>query len=287
VAVVDLPASAQELAGKVAVITGGGSGLGAAMANLFAGVGMSVAVLDVNGGAAEATAQKAADDFGVRAVGLKVDVGSRASVAAAADRVRSVFGSCDVLCANVGVQQFGAVDQLTDQDWQWVIEVNVLGTVWTVREFLPLLRSATGWRQVVLTSSANALAPGVRLAAYQTSKFAVMGFGESLRAEVAEEGIGVTVLFPDGMITSHLQSSALARPAQLGQSELRREDVDAMLADRPITENDLVTPEHAVRNLLADLMANVPYSLTHGSYRPRYAKRRDALESALDRMEGT
>ena len=87
------------------------------------------------------------------------------------------------------------------------------------------------------------------------------------------------------MITSHLQSSALARPPELGQSELRREDVDAMLADRPLAETDLVTPEHAVRNLLADLMANVPYSLTHGSYRPRYSMRRDALESAFDRME--
>ena len=152
---------------------------------------MSVAVLDVNLAAAEATAQKVRQEFHVPASGVQVDVGERTSIAAAAGHVRSVYGSCDVLCANVGVQQFGAVDQLTDQDWQWVIEVNLLGTVRElVREFLPLLRAATGWRRVVLTSSANALAPGVRLGAYQTSKFAVMGFGESLERNSPKRASG-------------------------------------------------------------------------------------------------
>jgi NAD(P)-dependent dehydrogenase (short-subunit alcohol dehydrogenase family) len=213
-----------------------------------------------------------------------VDVGDAGSVAAAARHVAAKLGGCDVLCANVGVQQFGAIDQLTEADWRWVIDVNVLGTVRTVREFLPLLRAREGWRRIVLTASSSVLAPAVRLAAYQASKFAVMGFGETLREELAGEGIGVTILFPAGMTTRHLKSSADARPPHLGASARRPEDLAAMLAHRPLADGDMVTPEHAIRNLLADLRADVPYALTHGSYRPVYEQRREAMDAAFERM---
>jgi NAD(P)-dependent dehydrogenase (short-subunit alcohol dehydrogenase family) len=201
--------------------------------------------------------------------------------------VGSALGGCDVVCANVGVQQFGAIDRLTDDDWQFVVDVNVLGTVRTVRAFLPLLRARSGWRRVVLTASSSVLAPGIRMAAYQTTKFAIMGFGETLREELADEGIGVTILFPGGMITSHLDSSARARPAELASTGSRDDDLTAMLAHRPMADGDVVTPEHAIRNLLADLMANEPYSLTHGSHRPVYRQRRDAMDAAFDRMESS
>jgi NAD(P)-dependent dehydrogenase (short-subunit alcohol dehydrogenase family) len=274
-----------ELAGKVAVITGAGSGLGAAMGRLFGGAGMAVAALDIDEPAARQTAAALAQQFGVPTTSLRVDVGDAGSVARAARHVASALGGCDVLCANVGVQQFGAIDRLTEPDWRWVLEVNVLGTVRTVREFLPLLRAHAGWRRIALTASSSVLAPGVGLAAYQTSKFAVMGFGETLREELAPEGIGVTVLFPGGMATRHLESSALARPAHLGESARRTEDLEAMLAHRPMAEGDVVTPDHAIRHLLADLIADAPYSVTHGSFRPFYRQRRDAMDAALDRME--
>ena len=123
------------------------------------------------------------------------------------------------------------------------------------------------------------------MAAYQTSKFAVMGFGETLRRELAGEGIGVTVLFPAGMVTGHLQSSEAARPSDLVATGARDDDLSEMLADMPMESEDLATPEHAVRNLLRDLDLDVPYSVTHGTVRAAYNQRRDALEAALDRME--
>ncbi len=84
------------------------------------------------------------------------------------------------------------------------------------------------------------------------------------------------MLFPGGMMTRHLESSVLARPADLGESLLDEADVDAMIAHQPMGDGDLVTPEHAIRNLLTDLEADEPYVLTHGSYRPhlRAAARR-------------
>jgi NAD(P)-dependent dehydrogenase (short-subunit alcohol dehydrogenase family) len=271
-------------AGRTAVVTGGGSGLGAALARAFAEAGADVAVLDIDEEAATATASSLAE-LGVRAVSARVDVGDTGSVVAAAEHVRVTLGACDVLCSNVGVQQFGAIDKLTDQDWQWVLNVNVLGTVRTVREFLPLLRAGSGPRHIVCTASSSVLAPSIRLGAYQTSKFAVLGFADSLREELAPEGIGVTVLFPGGMMTRHLESSVLARPAELGESVLDQSDVEAMVAHQPMGDGDLATPEHAIRNLLADLEADEPYVITHGSFRPIYEQRRDAIDAAFDRME--
>jgi NAD(P)-dependent dehydrogenase (short-subunit alcohol dehydrogenase family) len=274
-----------DLAGRIAVVTGAGSGLGAAMARTFAEVGMSVAALDIDEAAAQATAASLAEDFDVPTTAVHTDVGDADSVATAAKHVGEALGGCDLLCANVGVQQFGALDRLTEEDWSWVLNVNVMGTVRTVREFLPLLRARTGWRHIALTSSSGVLVPGVRLGVYQASKFAVMGFGETLRLELADEGIGVSLLFPAGMMTRHLESSARARPAELGESVTLPDDIEVMIAGRGMGEDDVATPEHAVRNLLADLVANEPYMLTHGSYRHDYNQRRDTMDAAFDRME--
>jgi short-subunit dehydrogenase len=112
-----------------------------------------------------------------------------------------------------------------------------------------------------------------------------MGFGETLREELKDEGIGVSLLFPHGMLTRHLESSVAARPARLGASTLDQDDLHAMLAHAPMVDGDLVAPEHAIRNLIDDLDADHPYVVTHGSYRPTYQRRRDAIDAAFDRME--
>jgi len=212
-------------------------------------------------------------------------VGDTASVHAAAASVRAALGGCDVLCANVGVQQFGAIDRLTEDDWRWVLEVNVLGTVRTVAAFLPMLRERTGLRRIVLTASSGALVPGVRLAAYTASKDAVIGYGDTLRQELADEGIGVMVVFPAGMSTRHLESSKLARPDEIGEWVIAPDDIDAMMSSRKVGAEHVATAEHAVRNLLTDLVADEPYLITHGSYRAEYHARLAALEAAFDRME--
>ena len=280
-------ATAADLKGKVAVVTGGGSGLGAAMGRVLAEAGMAVAALDIDEANARATAAALTDDLGVRAIGVKADVGDPASVAAAAATVEAELGRCDVLCANVGVQQFGAIDRLTDDDWAWVMNVNVLGTVRTVAAFLPALRRAEGLRQIVLTSSSSALVPGIRLGAYVTSKYAVLGYGETLRMELADEGIGVTVVLPAGMMTRHLESSALAKPAEKGEWTLQPDDIEAMMSSRDIGQEHVATPEHAVRDLLASIVADEPYLITHGQYREAYHERLAAIEAAFDRMEQT
>jgi NAD(P)-dependent dehydrogenase (short-subunit alcohol dehydrogenase family) len=276
-----------ELAGRIAVVTGAGSGLGAAMCRRFAAAGMAIAALDIDPDGAQAVAGSLAEEFGVATMSTRVDAGDAASLAAASAEVGAALGGCDLLCANVGVQQFGAIDRLTDDDWTWVIEVNVLGTVRTVAAFLPSIRRRTGWRRIVLTASSGVLVPGLRLGAYQTSKFAVWGYGETLRQELAAEGIGVTVVFPAGMMTRHLESSALARPVDKGEWVLLPDDIEVMMSSRSMGEEHVATPDHAVRNLVDDLVADEPYVITHGAYRAEYQERLAALERAFDRMERT
>jgi NAD(P)-dependent dehydrogenase (short-subunit alcohol dehydrogenase family) len=276
-----------DLGDRIGVVTGAASGLGAAMCRCFAGAGMAVAALDIDEAGAERTAAGLAAEFGVPTMSTRVDVGEVRSLADAALRVEAELGGCDVLCANVGVQQFGAIDRLTDDDWTWVINVNVLGTVRTVAAFLPVLRRRGGWRRIVITSSSGALVPAPRLGAYQTSKFAVLGYGETLRRELADEGIGVAVLLPGGMMTTHLESSARARPPDKGEWVLMPDDIEVMMTGSNIGAGDIATPEHAVRNLLADLQADEPYVITHGEYRAEYHRRLAAIEAAFDRMEGS
>lgn len=255
------------------------------MADRFAEAGMSIVALDIDGERAEQQAQ-AVRDRGGRAIAMRVDVADPAALEQAVAAVREEFGGCNVLCANVGVQQFGAIDKLTENDWRWVLDVNVLGVVHTVRAFLPLLRKSEGVRRVVVTASSSVLVPGVRMAAYIASKYAVMGYGETLRMELAPEDIGVSVFFPAGMRSRHLESSRLARPAELGPSVLAREDIDVMMASRKVdTAEHVATPEHATRNLLAELAANERFIVSHGAYRDELVARCDDLIAAVDRAQ--
>ena len=273
-----------EYSGRTAVVTGAGSGLGAAFADLFAGAGAKVALLDIDAERAEAKAAELRAR-GVEAFAIGVDVANAASLAAAAEAVGERFGACDVLCANVGVQQFGAIDKLTAQDWSWVMSVNVLGVVGTVNAFLPLMRKGTGERHVVLTASAAFFTPGVRLGAYVASKYAVVGYGEVLRMELADEGINVTLFFPSGMMTRHLESSKLARPAELGESVLNPDDIQAMMASATMdASTHVATAEHAVRNLLADLRDKRAYVISHDNYKAQVDARHKAVTEAIDRM---
>jgi NAD(P)-dependent dehydrogenase (short-subunit alcohol dehydrogenase family) len=274
------------LAGGTAVITGAGSGLGAAMADAFAAEGMAVVALDINREAAESVASRL-EASGTAALGRAVDVADREAIDAAAADVADRFGSCNVVAANVGVMQFGPLERITADDWQWLLSVNVVGTANTVNAFLPLLRAADGPRHIVLTSSMAALVPTPRQGAYITTKFAITGYGDVLRQELADDGIGVTVVFPSGMMTTHLESSRAARPRALGESEMRDEDLEVVIATAATGDDVLTTPDDAIADLVTDMLAGEPYLVTHGSRAEEIRARHQAIEDAHARMRAS
>ena len=147
-----------EVAGNVAVVTGAGAGLGAALARRLAEAGMHVAVADL----AMENAEEVADAIraaGGEATAMALDAGDEASIGALAERVDAELGPCQILCANVGVQQFGTAEALSRADWEWVYGVNVFGTIATCRRFLPQLRRAGPHPRILITTSTSALYP--------------------------------------------------------------------------------------------------------------------------------
>lgn len=266
------------------MITGGASGFGLALAQQCAARGMNVGLLDID---AERVADAAATllrDHGVEVLGRRVDVASADDIAAAGSEVNERFGRCDLLWVNVGVQHFGAIEAIDDDVWRWVLDVNVIGAARTTRAFLPLLRAAGGGR-IAFTASANALAPAARLGAYQASKYAIVGLAETLRIELASEGIGVAIVYPSGMITRHLESSAAARPADLGSGEVDGDDLQAMMASRPLTPADLTTADVAAERALAEVLAGETHVITHGDLAAAVSQHHEAINRALARLD--
>src|SRR5579859_5082689 len=207
----------QELHGRIAVVTGGGSGIGRALAHAFAGEGMHVIVADIEPDAAETVASELRSrSQDVRALAVHTDVGDPASLQALAARAEHEFGHVNVLCNNAGVYLAGSLAEATREQWAWLLAVNLFGVIEGVRAFLPLLRRAgAGEAQIVNTASGAGLSAAPGIGVYTTTKYAVVGFSESLRRDLAPEGIGVSVLCPGG-VNTRIFDAARNRQAQFG-----------------------------------------------------------------------
>jgi len=188
--------------GRTAVITGAASGIGRGTAQALAKRGCNLALADLNeDGLAETAAL--AEARGVKVSRHRLDVASREQVAAMPDAVLAAHGRADLLFNNAGVAIGGTFEQVAEEDFDWLMEINFWGVVRMTRAFLPLLR-ASGQARIVNVSSIFGIIAPPGQTAYSASKFAVRAFSESLRNELEAEGakIGVTVVHPGGVNTS-------------------------------------------------------------------------------------
>ena len=210
----------EELKGHGAVVIGTG-GVGRGIALGLAREGMRVAVADINATTADAVAAEIRDGGG-EAVGLQADATSTEALTSLADAAASRFDGVRLLVNTVGVITDRRLDSATEEDWAWFFEFNVMAAVRSVNAFLPHLR-AGGEGHIVITSSMAgllALGPdmvgGIYNGLYTTTKHALIGYTDMLRAELAPEGIGVSVLCP-GLVSGRLAiTSAENRPERFG-----------------------------------------------------------------------
>jgi NAD(P)-dependent dehydrogenase (short-subunit alcohol dehydrogenase family) len=269
-----------------AVVTGGASGLGRALGARCAALEMDVVLLDLDGDRAAAESVALAEGHGTTCVGERIDVADSVSVDAAAASVGARFGVVDLVVSNVGVQLFGAVETFSDDEWRWVLDVNVTGAARVARAFIPLLRKAERGR-LAFTTSSSILDPASRLGAYQASKFAVWGLAETLRLELAGDGIGVSIILPSGMLSRHLETSEAAQPDHLRRPIANEGDFDAMSASNPTMTSMLATPEDAAAGVIEAILADEQYVITHGdlsgAVAARCAELMGAAEAARDR----
>lgn len=232
--------AAVELRGALAVVTGGGSGIGRALTLGLAAAGSRVVVADIDGDAAAAVAAEA----GTGATPCTVDVTDDAAVAALADRTAEL-GGADLVFANAGVLISAKVTDLGVQDWAWLLGVNVLGTVRTIDALLPQLR-AKGRGHVAITGSVTALRGG---GAYGATKAALLHLADSLADELAAEGIGVSITLP-AQVGTNITSSQRNRPPEFGRH-----------APEPFAgRTDFgIDPEHVARLALQAVVAGDRY----------------------------
>jgi NAD(P)-dependent dehydrogenase (short-subunit alcohol dehydrogenase family) len=200
----------EELEGRVAVVTGGASGIGRAMAQRFAAEGMQLVLADVEEPALAETVAALASD-GARVIGVRCDVSVLADVEAVRDRALDEFGAVHVVCNNAGVGG-GSVATTPIEQWNWVLGVNLHGVVHGCVTFLPLLL-AQDEGHVVNTASMAGLGGNSALGVYCTTKFAVVGLSESLHYELVERGsnVGVSVLCP-GFLATNIYTSERNMP---------------------------------------------------------------------------
>ena len=200
----------EDLTGKTAVVTGGASGIGLGIAQALAGAGMRVAIADVEDAALE-RALASLESAGGEVVAVRVDVTDRSALAAAADQVEDAFGKVHVLCNNAGVLVGGSIDEMTYADWDWVLAVNVRGVINGLQTFLPRIAAHGEGGHIVNTASLAGMSTARGMSVYTASKFAVVGLTEALRADLADSGIGVSVLCP-GVVDTNIFDSGRNRP---------------------------------------------------------------------------
>jgi len=205
----------REFAGKVAVVTGGASGIGFALAERFAAEQMRVVLADVEA-AALARAAATLRAQGATVLAVQTDVADGASVEALARQSYATFGAVHILCNNAGVSLGGPLWLASEADWSWLLGVNLWGVVHGLRAFLPRMLAGGEAGHVVNTSSLSGLIAPPGGGVYAASKFAVVGLTESLAQELAASGapIGVSLLCPAGVATA-IMDAERNRPAGL------------------------------------------------------------------------
>ncbi|MCA1615743.1 MAG: SDR family NAD(P)-dependent oxidoreductase [Acidobacteria bacterium] len=226
------------LEGRTAVVTGAGGGIGRAIAVSLARRGCHLALADVDEAGMTGTANLARDHR-VRVTRHRLDVADRDAVANFPALVAAGHPGVDVLVNNAGVAVGGTFEQVSEEDFEWLFEINFWGVVRMTRAFLPLLRASGDARVVNLSSVFGLVAPPEQ-AAYAASKFAVRGFSEALRHELEGSGVGVTVVHPGGVATSISEKARVPAGVSLEEVERRRERFRKLLRLPPEVAGELI-----------------------------------------------
>lgn len=270
----------QDFSGKVAVVTGGASGIGRAMAGRFAAAGMKLVLADIERTPLEAAAKELREG-GAEVVASLTDVTNESAIEALLETTLDAYGTAHVVCNNAGVAAGGPVWEMTTSDWEFTLGANLWGVIYGVKVFAPtLLEQNEG--HFVNTASMAGLVSGGNMAAYNVSKFGVVALSESLFQDLraAESRVGVSVLCP-AFVQTKIWDSERNRPEAL-RKERTEEEAQARAEGREVLraviENAMPAPK--VADAVHDaILANQLYILTHESSYPAIeARMRNILD---------
>jgi NAD(P)-dependent dehydrogenase (short-subunit alcohol dehydrogenase family) len=273
----------QDLRGKVAFITGGGSGVALGQAQVFAEeAGMKVVIADIR----QEHLDQALGWFTARklpAHAIRLDITDRQAYHGAADEAERVFGPVDLLCNTAGVSQFGPVEQATDDDWDWQLDVNLRGMINGVQIFMPRMIKRGAGGHIVNTASMSAFVALPNTAIYCTTKYAVRGLSESLRVELEKHGIGVSILCP-GAVNTNIHESVLSRPQRYGSTGYYGADPETFKRLKSVIESG-IEPLDLGRIVLEAVRRNDFWILPYPEFIPTLEKYNAEVIAALRRYE--
>lgn len=207
----------KNLRGKRALVTGAGSGIGRAIALNLARQGTHLWLLEINELTLEAVSAEARS-CGVDVMARRCDLSRAEELRSAFDEVLKTWGGIDILVNNAGIMYYGATENISDQQWAEVLAVNLTAPITLTRLFLPSLLERPD-AHILNVCSIYGLVPKRRLAAYQTAKFALVGFSQSLRLEYGPRGLGITALCP-GLVQTDLLAAATRGGRLMGRLNL-------------------------------------------------------------------
>jgi len=274
----------REFAGKTAFITGGAAGIGFALGKAFAEAGMNVVLADIEADALQA-AVKSLDQFAPRIRGIICDVADSADVDRAAQASFEAFGKVHVVCNNAGVAAGGGIDQISLDNWRWVLDVNLMGVLHGIKSFLPHIRAHGEGGHIVNTASMAGMQTGLGLSPYGASKFAVVSMSEGLAMQLKPHGIGVSVLCPS-YVHTRIGESARNRPARYGQPQPLDPASPAAAIVAAIAKNleAGLEPASVAARVLAAIREDELYIFTHPGMRAEVEGRFAAILAAMDKV---
>jgi NAD(P)-dependent dehydrogenase (short-subunit alcohol dehydrogenase family) len=275
----------RELAGKTAFVTGGASGIGFALGRAFAEAGMKVMLADIETDAL-AAAVESLNSFGSDVRGVGCDVADPVSVERAAEASYEAFGNVHVVCNNAGVAGGSGIDNISLDNWRWVLDVNLMGVLHGIRSFLPHIRAHGEGGHIVNTASMAGMESGLGFSPYATSKFAVVAMSEGLAMQLEPLGIGVTVLCP-GYVRTRIGESGRNRPARYGpaQNPAPASPAGALTAQIAKLLQTGLDPSEVAQRVLTAIREGDLYVFTHPEMRAGIDERFAAILAAIGKAE--
>ena len=250
----------EDLRGKVAVITGGASGIGRAVAEKAADEGMKIVIADIEEGPLK-EAEGELTGSGAEAIGVVTDVSDAASVRELRDRALERFGAVHLVHNNAGIGTGGPIWDFSEEDWRWIIGVNQWGVIHGIATFVPLLMEQ-GEGHVVNTASIAGLTTTAFLGPYHATKFAVVAMSEVLYKDLQTAGspVGVSVLCP-GFVQTRIAESDRNRPPWAPERNV--EGAEELRAVIQAMVDGGITPAAAADKVIDAVKTNTFYILTH------------------------